>query len=361
MNELPLVKTLTKSKFGQSNPLFASATDLANQICAVSLSSGKVRKASSVATLLSNVFSGRRKCSGGLKHDIIVSVTTRLAKLSEKDRVGISNEVARAIDQHNIGVGLIGSHNKEYGLADAESLFQRLSKPNALLIVEYRDQPRATPEAKYSNFADRAGEAIAKGLHFAMIQPFCAGAYDKIGQKYYHTATVRNFLQQMVLHTREVYLAMLEAALKKCGSQKPKDIAKRLVLYERTAADSGCFVSGIQSKIFLAEIPCEGDSGKSAEREVWEWIAGKKQDFFLQRDEVSLPFEVLSEQFLHITKFWTLQKEKALPLTDAEIEETVGFWGKQLGGKLPPKLWKVFATPDEALKMVKEGFGNKPK
>ena len=231
-----------------------------------------------------------------------------------------------------------------------ETFFDRLSNDGSLLVVEYRDLPRAEPDGKYRNYAELAGKAIAAGLSFAMVQPF-GDAYEK--GKYYHTRLVREYLWRLRNKVRAAHDAMLDAAIKAAAKTGIAEavVKRRLKLYERVTDNLQFgmnFVSGIQSRMFFAEIPKES----LIEREVWEWVASSTRDFFIQRDETSMPRDVIAEQWFPILKYWEANK-KTLPQSDLDLEKTIKDNNKNevLDVNLPPRLWQIYnASPIKSSK-----------
>lgn len=235
-------------------------------------------------------------------------------------------------------------------LRNVGDLFDRLGTRGSLLCVEYRDNPRATRGQKYPKYGELAGAAIAKGLSFAMFQPFGLFSSDdqvkKAGtanggtaqKKQLHTETVRSYLKHLQHEVRLVHGAMLDAAIHAAeinGMDKAKarrEIPARLILYERRSHE---FVgSGIQSRLFYAELNKEW----SVEREVWEWIAAAYgPDLFIRRD---VPETVIADQFFPIVSFW--RDEKRLPTTDVELASAIKKYAKEAEAKLQICPWKVY-------------------
>ena len=149
---------------------------------------------------------------------------------------------------------------------------------------------------------------------------------------------------------------MLKAALEFAQAQSPEEklspekklkIAQRLMLYERGTTKNAKFpynfISGIQSRIFYAEIR----KGEIVEKEVWEWVAAPSRDFFIPRDETSMPRNVIAQQFFPVTQFWYVNQR--LPQTNKEIELTINTYNRKLEANLPTWIWKVYMTPKQAL------------
>ena len=241
----------------------------------------------------------------------------------------------------------ISSLYREGSLENVSELFRRIGRPRGFLAVEYRDLPRSSSNAKHTSYAKELGKAIAKGLHFAMFQPFGSGFISTDGREH-HTWEVRAYLETLSKSVRDVRDAILGYALDAVGEdsidnmklsrQEREEVSSRIVLYERPirVPFTG---SGIQSRMFYVEIPTEGRT----EHEVWEWIAGAKRDFFVQRDLAeSIRRDAAFEQFFPVTQFW--REHAKLPATNRELSEAAKR-GKALGAKIRTKApWWEIAT-----------------
>jgi len=97
-------------------------------------------------------------------------------------------------------------------------------------------------------------------------------------------------------------------------------VRRRLKLYERVTDNpqfSMNFVSGIQSRIF--SLKSERVTGR---KRSMEWVASSTRDFFIQRDETSMPRDVIAEQWFPILKHWEAN-DKQLPQTDSDLERVI--------------------------------------
>ena len=228
------------------------------------------------------------------------------------------------------------SPSADGSMLGVSQIFERLSSPGSLLCVEYRDLPRADRTGKYPGFAKDAGRAIASGLSFALFQPFI-GREDLGRGDGQHTTYVQGYIETLRASVRSVYSTMLHAALEEAkinSKSQAQEVKRRIILYER---DVGSFVaSGLQSRLFYAEIA----GSTQQQHEVWEWVAGKERDYFIERDEKSLPPDVVSQQFAPITSFW--EREGRLPYTGDEMTRACGYAREmkaQMGPKRKPRSW----------------------
>jgi hypothetical protein len=230
-------------------------------------------------------------------------------------------------------------------LRNVGELFERLGNNGRILCVEYRDIPRSARGQKYPKYAELAGTAVAKGLCFAMFQPFGLFSFDDVptkkkatkASKQLHTERVRSYLKDLQHEVRSVHGTMLDAAIRAAErmgmseAEAKKDIPPRLVLYER---DSDEFVgSGFQSRLFYAEIKKEW----SVDREVWEWIAAAHgPDLFVRRD---VPETVIADQFFPIVSFW--REKNRLP-HDNDLTSATTKYAREAEANMSKCPWRVY-------------------
>lgn len=243
-------------------------------------------------------------------------------------RQGDNQEIGRLRDELLVAAKEGGeprsssSHSiSRWSLDNVKDLFERLGRRGAFLAVEYRDCPRAFSEGKYGSYAVDAGRAIARGLSFALHQPFGIVEFESNETQDHHTIAVRLHLFELRDMVRDVYRRMRQAAIRAARDEmqmKPdeiKEIDNRIVLYE---ANCEPFIrSGIQTRTFYAEVPLAHDDDKSYE--VWEWVAAQDEDLFVQRDLEQTPHRVMKAQFFPIPHFW--EKHGRLPVTAEDMDK----------------------------------------
>ena len=241
-------------------------------------------------------------------------------------------------------------------IQQAIDLFHDLSKKKALLCVEYRDLPVTIAGNKYSALAALAGEAVAKGLSFAMFQPF---GNDPEAFKNCLPSEVRRYRADIIDKVREIHWEMIkaaEAAKEKLeatkeldDTQDQVDIKKKLVLYER---GQGADPIGFQSRLFYVVIP---EDNIRERREIWEWVStADGQDIFVQRG--NLEPAAVYQQFFEVTAYW--HENRCLPSTDDELIEGARLAQTKFGWikatKAPKPSWNVyFSSPPSAPKRGK--------
>lgn len=224
---------------------------------------------------------------------------------------------------------------QEHGsLGNAIDLFKRFGREGALLAIEYRDLPRAEARGRYAKLAEDAGEAIARGLHVAMFQPFCT---PDVARRSDHCEAVRTYVAQLGERVRLVFAQMRDHALALTPDDPAlKELVKsRIILYESTSQRLAG--SGIQSRLFYAAMRTL--DGFGLQEEVWEWVASM-DDSFIRRDPNSTPVLAISEQFFPITAFW--RAHGRLPLA-GEIESAAKKHAAESEAAPTYQSWEVFA------------------
>lgn len=285
---------------------------------------------------LSRIRSGK----SGLTKKMAEQIANRLRSddPTEAERLAVQLLEATGI----LGTG--GVHTageRRWQLEAVEDLFQRLSRPQSLLCIEYRDFPRADSRGKYNQYAVNAGQAIAGGMCMAMFQPF-GRRFEKSEKKEYHGFWVREYCERLLRKCRDVYERMKEAAIQhgrelKLGEAELKQIEQRIVLYER---DGAPFLwSGIQTRLFFAQIPCDNHTN----REVWEWVAAQGEDLFVRREPDSVPTEAIADQFFPVTQFW--EATGRLPVSTHELRNAVKDYQGHIEAKMRSPQWTVYREP----------------
>jgi hypothetical protein len=226
----------------------------------------------------------------------------------------------------------------EYSVQQVGTLFQRLSVPNSLLAVDYRDLPQARKKGRYPKFALAAAEAIKKGLSFALFQPF--GSAEKILEKeaffresFPAQPNARPFLDachylfDLATGVREVYEFI------KFEAERDGRCEGSIVLYEAVRLQDGKEVPlslaacGIQSRLFYADY---SDSLRHY-REVYEWVVTHPDsDCFVQREEASINLAAVKTQFSPIIEYWEKDKTK-LPVGKQVAEAYADFFDPLFG------------------------------
>lgn len=204
---------------------------------------------------------------------------------------------------------------EEDNLASQVTAFFRqfASRTAPLLVVDYRDHPRADEQGAYAGLAKVAGEAVARGLSMAMMQ--CFGVTFESDEQ---TANLRRYVETLRDRVRNAYTSIRAAAMERTSEA---EVDRRLVLYERLGNPS-LVGAGIQSRLFYTEFRRESEQSP-IEREIWEWVAAPdKKDVFKERDtEESIVLLAYREQFTPITNHWT--RYGRLP---TEAHDLAGEW-----------------------------------
>lgn len=234
-----------------------------------------------------------------------------------------------------------------------------------LVCVEYRDSPRASPDAKYPELGAALAKAIVGGMNFAMFLPFGEGipeppphgtepvpGSENAGCVPLRTARA---MQTITEETRGAYLAfrqqVLEALIED-GDVDPaiaKETAKnRLRAYEAKGC-GGC-ISGFGSKIFYIQWR---DTNLTMHHRIFEWSSTPTQDWLLYRGEIDIDPVALRDSFYPVPHFFDIlqengdERQRRLP-TIMDFDEDGGadkyrrLWAKTPGFRHPvPGGWKL--------------------
>lgn len=207
-------------------------------------------------------------------------------------------------------------------VSSVEDLFRRLSNPDSLLCVDYRDLPQTVDGGEYPLLADEASKGIAAGLSFAMFQSFGtvedleSDLIQSIKNKTRRQLQGREYLLRLGETVREVYHKIKSKVREfEVEGVKPGQV----VLYEakNLVSVTGC---GINSRLFL--INCADENGRY-DKQIYQWIDGLDgDDYFIRRDNSTLNQEAVSQQFFPVTDYWTFNNRK-IPESDKELEKFV--------------------------------------
>lgn len=236
------------------------------------------------------------------------------------------------------------SITEEFSVEEIIHLFKRLENRSSILCVDYRDLPQATPRGAYRKMAEHAGAAIRKGLCFALFNPF--GSEDEIRAKQsLINSEAKNFYDPEALVDAYSYLVRLAVAVREVYEYMKKlagkDAEGQIVLYEAEVVPS-IIACGINSRLFYAEYD---DNEARHHREVYEWVVAKgspdSRHFFIERDDISINVNAVSQQFHPIPAYWSSNEPQRLPSTDAQLEQAFRQFshGGKKGGKVP---WKIY-------------------
>ena len=214
--------------------------------------------------------------------------------------------------------------------------FARHAKPNHLLCCEYRDLPQISDiKGAFPSIADDAARAVAAGMAYAFFQPF--GKPEVISQKITECITMTldqvglQYLLDVAMSVRNAY-----HKVKTLAEEINPDV--QIMLYE--ADKERIEVSGIQSRLFYVDYP--GTGTKERIRKIYQWISGVDNHYFIERDKETISVGALAEQFLPVTKYWSLNNR--LPSTDEELREAE----TKCGGTVKWSIWKPNAQAAQA-------------
>jgi hypothetical protein len=189
-----------------------------------------------------------------------------------------------------------------------------------LLIIEYRDLPRAESQAPWQTLAKTLGEAVAAGVHVALFSPFGKPPLTR-EQNAVAYQEVRAFREQLALAARAVYM-QIRAYAESAAESTGRPVSGEMTLFEAKVPS----FHGFQTRIFLRKWR---ESNGNLHSDVWEWIAAqnKEEDVFLKKDVNAVPPSVVFWQFRQLAAYWTWRwsgtpdadKRLALPSGEKEV------------------------------------------
>lgn len=201
--------------------------------------------------------------------------------------------------------------------------FDRLGQPGSLVCVDYRDLPQAVSTGSYPSAARDAATAVARGLSFAMFQPF--GPVEELRDR--RNAAAMNggvsppferlfdYLYKLAQDVRRVHLEMLAAA-ERIARERGEPMLGQIVLYEAESAPKNPAGCGIQSRTFYVD----HWSGAHHLTDIYEWIVGADGHSFVQRSGESLHADAVREQFYPVPDLWREHGQR-LPVRKKELDD----------------------------------------
>lgn len=229
-------------------------------------------------------------------------------------------------------------------------LFEALQSSDlerVLICCEYRDLPRAAPDARYEYLANCVGEAIAAGVSFAMFQPFgeeiplpldnepnraalnaaiymtqvktkCIDAYKLFQSRALDALRDRDAKALPRPSTLKILdagnakaperdegiekVCRLMAELEKNLSPDELLISSRLKLYARSIQGMPYLGSGFQGRMFYIRYTTVADGINHAR--IMQWVSTPKQDLLVYRGQNEITPDALKDSFYPIPHFF---------------------------------------------------------
>lgn len=234
------------------------------------------------------------------------------------------------------------------GAERISDLFTALSSSsvlNPLVVIEYRDTPRAGPDAKYQALGKTLAEAVLEGIHIAMVVPFQTRASKGEAEGRVRQSNAMKYMidiQDECVRAYSNFRNLAEAQM-----EEDKIIEDYLRLYfpgddvERTLSP------GFQAKIFYVQF----DDRETQERHyrVFQWVSTPPQDLLIYRGG-HIKAEALRDSFFPIPHLFDLSGEPGIPrraLPEIPSGEPARAWLKEKSEELE-KRW-----PDSGLPLGK--------
>jgi hypothetical protein len=230
-----------------------------------------------------------------------------------------------------------------------KELFKALQLPGitrVLICCEYRDLPRAAPDARYEYLAKSVGQAIAAGISFAMFQPFgeeiplpldeqpdrpalnaalymmqiktkCIDAYklfrnqammslEKRDEDGLEKPATLNILkkegEKIIEHEEQIDVLRERINTSSNENYSSNDIliSSRLQLYERSKAGKAHLGSGFQSRMFYIRYTTEGVN----HARIMQWVSTPNKDLLIYRGQNEIMPDALKDSFYPIPHFF---------------------------------------------------------
>jgi hypothetical protein len=200
----------------------------------------------------------------------------------------------------------------EGGVVPAErisDLFEALTQAHdPLVLIEYRDVPRAGPQAKYQDLGRALGKAIADGISVAMLMPFRPEATSNEDEGEAAGASrASRYSLDVRDGCRRAYVAFRRFAVEELGETRKLEADERLRLYEAASDVSSVGCTGIQAKMFYVQYNTGGPGGiLLRHHRIFQWVATPTRDWLLYRGEAHIDPEALRDSFFPIPHVFDL-------------------------------------------------------
>jgi hypothetical protein len=230
--------------------------------------------------------------------------------------------------------------------AAAQEWLRGIGNPGHLLLVEFRDFPSARPystnRAVSDEMAKEAGQAVARGLHYALLNPF-PRSFQNLVSVPAHLKNYINSIEEAINGTYQRILAETYYQVV-CDHQNTKTEAlekslnsakKRLRVYrwQNDISDAqSCAITscpGLGYKLFYHR---EGDKTP----EIWQWLSTDNGERLLQKKADEQEIAAIECRFYPIRDFFEekriSEEEAYLPSNDelkhfADLNSGNGFDG----------------------------------
>lgn len=216
---------------------------------------------------------------------------------------------------------------------EISELFEALQSPQVhhpLVIIEYRDIPRAGPDGKYQALGRILAEAVVAGVSVAMLVPF-PEAPVRVG-----ASKATKYMIDLRDACIQAYLSFRRYAQADLANEG-KRIDDRLKLYVPTAKTALPTNPGFQAKLFYIQWDERDGSTLIRNHRVLQWVSNPARDLLIYREKHIDP-EALRDAFFPVPHAFDLQDDVAEPcLPD------LGNW-KGLKSRIK-QLWEGYDLP----------------
>jgi hypothetical protein len=263
---------------------------------------------------------------------------------NEVERVSeASEQVPRALSVSEFFEDIVDNGG---GVTDARRITELLSAlqsedlQNVLICCEYRDLPRAGPDARYEYVATAVGNAIAAGVSFAMFQPFGGDiplpSDDKPDTPALNAAIYMTQIRTKCIDAYKLFRDEAIAAFAKTNVVKKPDalmilkedgarieaervlitslcqqlnasvddilISSRLQLYTRSPNGGAHLGSGFQARMFYIRYTTKADHINHVR--IMQWVSTPRRDLLVYRGQEEVTPDALKDSFYPIPHFF---------------------------------------------------------
>lgn len=170
---------------------------------------------------------------------------------------------------------------------------------NPLLLIEYRDIPRAGQEAKYQSLGEDLGKAVAHGLSVGMFMPFKSPSPTPADADEGQSKAVK-FMTEVRDECRLAYRTFRRNARAHLPKKRFGEVKERLKLYEPDDEVLPTLGSGFQAKMFYLQYDTSDGETVIRHHRILQWVATPTRDHLIYRGELLINPAALRDSFFPV-------------------------------------------------------------
>lgn len=238
------------------------------------------------------------------------------------------------------------------GAVPAESiadLFTAVVSPsvrNAALLIEYRDIPRAGPQAKYQSLASDLAAAVVAGLAVGMFMPFKLALNSSNETR----SKAEKMMEEVRDECRVAYRKFVREVERLSPDRNPARIGDHLALYEPAEDYPDALGTGFQAKTFYLQYDSVDGERTIRHHRIFQWVATPTRDLLVYRGELMISPAALRDSFFPVPHLFEIEiaaltdeaqrpKLPRFPLDRTASEGLSTTWNG-FGLPLGKRLWK---------------------